>query len=249
MPYEVMATQKTPALIIYLIDSSQSMSETLDGVPKISHVHNALQRVISRMVRRSTKGELVSPRYRIAMITYSTDTDDILKGIKTIDEIAMMGVPDIQPSNRTDTAKAFALARDILARELPSLRGHPAPMVCHLTDGAFTGPDPEPIAREIMGMANDDGNVLIENIYVGGGLTHQPIADAQSWSGITSVNELANDHAKKLYSFSSQLPASYSQMIREDEYALNAGARMLFPAGNEELIELAFAMSGATPTT
>src|ERR1044071_7147673 len=122
MPYEIMATQKTPALIIYLVDISGSMAEELDGAPKMTHVLRALARVTTKMVRRSTKGESVSPRYRISILAYSNETVDILPGIKTIDEIAKLGNPNLQPTNTTDTAKAFAFARDLLLRELPSMK-------------------------------------------------------------------------------------------------------------------------------
>src|SRR5262245_37851549 len=99
MAYEIMATQKTPALIIYLLDVSGSMEQPLDGAPKIAHVNKALQKVLVRMVRRSTKGELVAARYRIAMIAYSTTPLDILPGIKTIDELAKLGAPQLTASN------------------------------------------------------------------------------------------------------------------------------------------------------
>jgi hypothetical protein len=248
MAYEVMATQRTPALIIYLLDVSGSMAQPLDGAAKIAHVNKAFERVLIRMVRRSTRGELVSPRYRLAMIAYSTTTVDLLPGIETIDKIAKRGRPELAASNYTDTAAAFALARDILKAELPGLAGHPAPMVCHMTDGEFTGADPEPIAQEIMQMSTSDGNVLVENIFIGPNLTKQPIADARRWPGVMSPGELDDANVAKLYNMSSPLPQSYSQAIREDGYGLQAGAKMLFPAASQELIELAFAMSGATPT-
>jgi uncharacterized protein YegL len=249
MPYEIMATQKTPALIIYLLDVSGSMSQPIDGAPKITLVNNALEKVLIRMVRRSTKGELVAPRYRLAMIAYSTTPVDILSGIETIDKVAQRGAPQLQASNYTDSAAAFKMARDILRAELPKLAGHPAPMVCHMTDGEFTGPDPEPIAAEIMQMSNGDGNVLIENIFVGQNLTKAPIQDPRRWPGVVSPGEISEPLVTRLYNMSSPLPTSYAQAIREDGYAMQAGARMLFPASSQELIELAFAMSGATPTS
>jgi uncharacterized protein YegL len=248
MAYEVMATQKTPALIIYLLDTSGSMAQTLDGASKISHVNKAFERVLIRMVRRSTRGELVSPRYRLAIIAYSNQAVDLVPGIETIDKIAKRGRPELTAQDYTNTAKAFELAHKMLKAELPNLAGHPAPMVCHMTDGEFTGADPEPIVREIMEMSTGDGNVLVENIFIGQNLTKQPIDNAQKWPGVLSVDELTDPHVTKLYNMSSPLPVSYSQAIREDGYAMQPGARMLFPAATQELIELAFAMSGATPT-
>lgn len=248
MPYEIAATHMTPALIVYVLDVSGSMAEPMQGSTRIDMVNRSLEKVLVRMIRRSTKGELISPRYRIGMIAYSTTPTDLLSGIETIDQVAQRGTPQLTPSRRTDTARAFALAGEMIARELSKLRGCPAPMICHLTDGEYTGDDPEPIAREIMSMANDDGHVLIENIYVGESLTSRPIQNAEDWPGIASQTDLISPHAQKLFRMSSALPPSYAEMMQEDGYSLQPGARMLFPAANQELIELAFAMSGATPT-
>lgn len=249
MPYSVVATARTPALIIYLLDVSGSMSGLLEGQTKIEHVNQALEKVLIRMIARSTRGEVVSPRYRVAMCAYSSQPMDILGGIMPISELAKKGRPRLSAQSATDTAAAFAWARDLLRSELPKLAGHPAPMICHLTDGAYTGADPAPIVKEIMGMSNADGAVLVENIYVGPDLTHAPIADPSTWPGIASASEVKNAHAAQLVAMSSALPATYAEVIAEEGYALAAGRPMLIPGTNRELIELAFAMSGATPTT
>ena len=247
MSYNLVATSKTPALIIYLIDISKSMEEELDGAPKIEHVNQAIEKILMRMVKRSTKGEVISPRYRLAITPYSDKPIDILGKIEAINDVARRGKPRLSVSAATDTAAAFLWARDLLRLELPKLAGFPAPMVCHLTDGRYTGSDPEPIAREIMKMGNDDGNVLVENIYVGPNLTKHPITDIENWPGIMSASELNDAYAQKLFSMSSPLPESYANVILEEGYGMKSGARMLIPGTNQELIELAFTMSGATP--
>jgi hypothetical protein len=254
MLYQAVATAKSPALVIYLLDISKSMAEQFDGRPKISHLNDSLNDVISQMVERSTKGEVIAKRYHLAMCAYSDMANDVLGGIMTIDEVAKKGRIDLSPLNLTDTAAAFAWARDLLKSELPKRSGHdpvhPAPMLCHLTDGYYTGDDPEPIAREIMQMTTDDGNVLIENIYVGPNMTKQPIGDSKEWPGIFDVNELNDPYAQKLFNMSSALPESYADFINvEAEYSLKPNSRMLIPGNNKELIELAFAMSGLTPFT
>jgi len=248
MPYNTMATAVTPALIIYLLDCSGSMGEKFDGAKKIEHLNEALHGVLKRMVQRSTKGDVVSPRYNLALVPYSDRPRDVLAGIKTIKEVWDQGRPNFAPTTSTDTAAAFRFALDLLQKELPNLNGHPAPMVCHLTDGAYTGDDPEPIARQIMQLANDDGNVLVENIFIAPNLTQQPISDASAWAGIIDASELHDPYAIKLFNMSSELPASYAEVVQADGYSLKPGSRMLIPGTSKELVELAFAMSGATPT-
>jgi hypothetical protein len=248
MPYTVAATTRTPALIVYLIDISGSMSEKFDGAgSRMDHVNEAIGNILQRMVQRSTKGEIVAPRYRLSMFAYSDTPIDMLGRIETISEVVQRGKPKLSVSNATNTHDAFVAARDLLKRELPNLNGKPAPMVCHLTDGEYTGLDPQPVAEEIMRLGNDDGKVLIENIYVGSGFV-KPIKRIDSWLGIRSEEELKDDYAKKLYRMSSPLPESYAQVVEQEGYSLKPGSRMLIPCNSKELIELAFAMSGATPT-
>src|SRR5215207_7321108 len=112
MPHNTMATSVTPALIIYLLDCSGSMGEKLDGAKKIEQLNEALHGVLKRMVQRSTKGDVVSPRYNLALVPYSDRPRDVLAGIKTIKEVWDQGRPNFAPTTSTDTAAAFRYALD-----------------------------------------------------------------------------------------------------------------------------------------
>jgi len=247
MPYEIMATSKTPALIIYLLDVSASMSQALGNKRRIDVVMDALTATLRQMVFRSTKGGRLSPRYRIAMIAYSDHVYDLLDGVKTVDQVAQLGVPDLSPMRTTETAKAFAQAEKLLQAELPNLRACPAPVVCHMTDGEYTGADPEPIARRIMQMTVPDGNVLVENIFISDKILPQPITDPTKWTGIAPDTRLTNDYARKLRAMSSPVPESYRAMMLENNYHLAPGSLMLLPGMTPELVAMGFQMSAATP--
>jgi hypothetical protein len=245
--YKIPATSKTPALIIYLLDVSASMQQDCGGKTRIDVVTEALQKVAVKMVQRSTKGTIVSPRYRVAMFAYSSQVIDLLGGVKTIEELAKMGVPKLTTLDMTDTAAAFAEAEKLLKAELPNLQDCPAPLVCHMTDGEYNGPDPMPVAKRIMAMSVPDGNVLVENIYVTtSGLN---IPDVNSWPGVSSESELPDRYSPTLFQMSSPIPESYRSVMREFGYQLEDGARMFFPGDQPDLVELGFAMSGATPVT
>lgn len=71
--------------------------------------------------------------------------------------------------------------------------------------------------------------------------------DLEVWPGVFDVCELKSSYAQKLFYMSSPLPHSYAEVIDEEGYALRPGSRMLIPVNDYDLIELAFAMSGATP--
>lgn len=248
MSYEIQANAKQPALVIYVLDVSGSMSANLSGRRRIEVVMDALQAALQMAVFRSTKGSRVSPRYRIAIYAYSDDVYDILGGIKTIDQVAHLGVPVLSTMRRSDSARAFAEVEKLLTKEMPNLNNCPAPLVCHMTDGEFTGSNPEPIVRRIMNMSNNDGNVLVENIFISDKLLAKPIGDAHNWPGVLPDTAMANEYANKLRSISSKLPESYRIMMLESGYQMAEDAVMMIPGMSQELVELGFVMSTATPT-
>ncbi len=247
MPYEIMATSKTPALVIYLLDVSASMGQPMGNKRRIDVVMDALTAALRQMVFRSTKGGRLSPRYRIAMFAYSDHVYDLLDGIKPVDQVAHLGVPELSPMRTTETARAFAQAEKLLQAELPALHNCPAPLVCHMTDGEYTGADPEPVVRRIMQMKVPDGNVLVENIFISDKILPQPIGDPTRWPGIRPDTRLTSEYAKKLRAMSSPLPESYRAILNENGYQLAPGALMMLPGMTPELVALGFQMSAATP--
>ncbi|MCM3128840.1 vWA domain-containing protein [Paenibacillus provencensis] len=248
MNYTIQASQRTPALIIYLIDISASMNMMMDNRRRMDIVYEALSLAIRQMVFRSTKGSRLTPRYRIAILAYSDDVYDLLGGVKGIDEIAAIGsIPDLTPMRFSDSAKAFLQAEKILQAELPFMQDCPAPLICHMTDGVATGEDPEPIARRIMNMSVPDGNVLIENIFISDHLLSAPIPEPRRWTGISQDTELKDEHGEKLKKMSSPLPESYREMLVEADYLLARGSLMMLPGTCAELVSIGFQMSAATP--
>jgi len=247
MAYEILATSKTPALIIYVLDASTSMTQPLGDSRRIDVVSEALSTAIQQMVFRSTKGVRVSPRYKIAMYAYSDHVYDLLDGVKTVDYVARLGIPELITMRSTDTERAFIQVEKLLQRELPYMDNCPAPLVCHMTDGEYTGKDPIEVVERIMDLKNSDGNVLVENIFISDKLLNEPINDARAWPGITHETELINEYAKELRYMSSPIPEGYRIMMKEAGYNIEEGAVMMLPGMTKALVEMGFVMSTATP--
>jgi len=245
--YEIEATSKTPAFIIYLLDVSASMRTNMGGKQRIDVVADALQAAFQQMVFRSTKGSRIQPRYRVALYAYSDKVYDVPGGVKTIDQMAQLGIPDLKTLRTTDTAEAFRKAKKLLEQELSQLGGCPAPLVCHMTDGEYTGDDPEPVVREIMQMTTDDGSVLVENIFISDKILPQPIGDVYRWPGVRPKTKLTNEYAVKLRAISSPVPDSYRVMMLEMGYNVAQDAVMLLPGTTPALVQMGFQMSAATP--
>lgn len=247
MAYNILATSQTPALIIYLLDVSGSMTMNLHGKPRIEVVMDALSAALQQVVFRCTKGSQISPRYRIAMYAYSQEVYNILGSVMTIDKVANLGVPVLSTIGATNTDLGFLEVEKLLQQELSNLDNCPAPLVCHMTDGEYTGSDPEPVVRRIMEMGNSDGNVLVENIFISDNLLGDKIKDPYNWEGVTSDSRLKTDYAMTLRSISSRLPESYRVMMAENGYSIAPNSYMMLPGMSPELVQMGFVMSMSTP--
>lgn len=246
MPYELSATSNSPALIIYVLDVSASMNQPLGAKRRIDIVSDAFGAALRQMIFRSTKGVRVSPRYRLAMFAYSDGVYDLLGGIKPVDQVAALGVPEFQTYRSSDANRAFLEVERLLTEELPRIQNCPAPLICHMTDGEYTGQDPELVARRLMNMRVNDGNVLLENIFISERVLPQPVTKAHEWPGVLPDTRLGDNYAKKLRSISSPLPYSYWVMMRESGYHISENAMMMLPGNSPELVEMGFVMSSAT---
>jgi hypothetical protein len=249
MPYTVPATSDTPALIVYLLDSSGSMQQRLGAGTRQEVVTHALQQSLQQMVFRSTKGMRVSPRYRVAIFAYNEKVYDLLDGVRTIDDVLTRRIDGIQPSGRTNTAQAFERAEALLLAEIPTLLDAPAPLVCHMTDGEYNdGPDPFAAVSRVKNLEVPDGHVLVENVFMSDQVLTTPIDAVDTWPGVSMATPLRTDYARRMRDFSSALPQSYRDvLVSEHEYVLAADSVMMFPGTSPELIELAFQVSASTP--
>lgn len=246
--YTTFATSQTPALVIYLLDLSASMNTELDGKPRVQVVREALRSAMQQMIYRSTKGSILSPRYRVAIIGYSDEVRDVYGGVRTIKEVAGWS-PDLQTMRTTDTALGFSMVERLLKAELPNMKDCPAPLVCHMTDGEYTGDNPSPIVERIKRMRVPDGYVLVENIFISNTVLAKPIGDPRQWQGITSRTRFCDKYATMLRDLSSPLPESYRGMMIEMNYDISQDAVMMLPGTSPELVAMGFQMSASTPYT
>lgn len=250
MNYTTLATSETPALIVYLLDISASMDKRLGGKDRLSTALEALESSLRTMVFRSTKGAAIAPRYRIAVYLYSDDVYDLLGGVLTVDKAVGMDLSRrrMDTGRGTDTARAFAAAAELISHELPHMQGHPAPLICHLTDDRYTGKNPGPIVESVKRMRNRDGSVLVQNIFISNRLGKISGKDAYKWHGITRETAIKDRYGEELKAMSSPIPESYHRVMREFGSAILPEAVMLFPGNTPEFIRFGFQMSGSTMT-
>ncbi len=249
--YTQVATATTPALIVYLIDISRSMTLPLGNKRRIDVVRDALAVTLRRMVFLSTRGSRISPRYHVAVLAYSTNVYDLIGGIQSIDRLANLDVPQFQTDTLTDTAMGFRRVLEVLQANLSRYANSPAPLICHLTDGEFNGEDPSPIVKQIRSLRVNDGSVLVENIFINDKvMISGGIGDLRTWQGITTATRFTDDNIGKyaalLRNMSSPLPTSYHSVMNEQGYRISPSAIMMLPGTDMSLIEMGFVMSSST---
>lgn len=244
--YTQPATTLTPALIVYLIDASDSMNDACEATTKIDMVNKALRAAVKDMVRRSLRDGVVQRRYKLAILAYSTKVVDVLGGIRDLPELLRTGVPELSAGGVTDTAAGFRKVEELIQENLSQFQDGPAPLVCHLTDGVFTTLDPAPVIGRIRNMSVADGAILVENVYVADQMLRRAVRDWGQWPGVLRESEIADDYARYLWSLSSKLPESYRLNINNYGYNLGPGAAMFFPGANSDLVRLAFVITAAT---
>ena len=244
--YTQPASAVTPALIIYLIDASNSMNDAEGGQTRIQMVQAALVAAFKDMARRSMRDGVIQRRYKIALLAYNDRVTDMLGGIRDLPDALSDGIPAIQTGGITDMAAGFEAVEQLLTTHLVEYEECPAPLICHLTDGLFTTKDPTPIVKRIAAMHVRDGAVLMENIYMAQDMLRHPPKSWQEWHGVQRAGDLNDDYARFLFRLSSPIPESYRENLNNYDYQLQPGAVLFFPGAHSELMRLAFAISTAT---
>ena len=118
----------------------------------------------------------------------------------------------------TPMGEALDASLQSLAAWVNSFSDSFPPIVIHITDGDATGMDPEPIAREVMSLATNDGNVLLFNIHLSG-VPAMPVQYPASEEG------LPDPLAVRLFRMSSSLPESTRGLAVSMDLPVTEGSR------------------------
>lgn len=135
---------------------------------------------------------------------------------------------------------AFKLAKDLANQWISDNPDAPAPVVINISDGVpyYNGKNPRicmqetvALAKEIMALSNEDGNVLIFNaqIDMGSGTVKYP----------SDRNAVSQEEAQFLFDITSEIPQSYKAAAAKNELPVKDGSRgCVFGADGVDLIQL-----------
>lgn len=175
MAYSVQWGQKSPGLLVFLLDQSGSMS----GENEIK-VSDAVHSAILELINNCISGTKVKNRVYITIIGYGNEDDvSILKEGWASDFAADLqqckanGTKIIEPVSYggTPMAEGFQMALDCIENWINERETAgteiPAPIVINITDGMPNSEDEATdVAQQIMNTKTPDGNVILFNIHM-----------------------------------------------------------------------------------
>ena len=240
--------RNNPALILFLIDCSYSMSEKYGstGMTKGEFLAKITNNSIDQVILSCEKGDELRAYFEIGVIGYGDKAYEILP-IKTVIDLAnnpreMMktkldGVDIEQPvwlkdptrEVNTDMKAGFEEARKVLDQWIAGHRASFPPVLIHVSDGMWTSDSPVATAQTIQkDVFTDDGPCIVMNIHISNESGDPDAFPDQEPSG--------SDHTKGLFQMSSVLPDSFLNRAKEKYPSVAPGARgYMFNANPEDL--------------
>ena len=172
--------------------------------------------------------------------TLKKKTPDGTGGICEIEIKQPVWVEPIDKDGATNMLGAFSLAKDLVEKWINDNPDWPAPVIINISDGVpyYNGKDYHDcmeetivLAKEIMGMTNSDGNVLIFNAQI----------DSSNVSVVcpNDRSKFSQEGAQFLFDITSEIPESYKAAAAKNELPIEDGSRgCIFGADGVQLIQL-----------
>lgn len=149
-------------------------------------------------------------------------------------------VEPVDTNGATNMLGALQLAKDLVSQWMADNQDGPAPVIINISDGVpyYDGKDPRvcmqetvALAKEIMSMSNNDGNVLIFNAQIDD--SNKKIKFP------SSRDEISQEEAQFLFDITSEVPDSYKAAASKNELPLKDGSHgCIFAADGVDLIQL-----------
>lgn len=162
-------------------------------------------------------------------------------GIVEVDVQQPVWVEPIKNDGATNMLGALQLAKDLAEKWIADNPQYPAPVIINISDGVpyYDGKDPREcmqetisLAKEIMSLSNEDGNVLIFNAQIDNKGNNTEVFPSDR-------SKLSQEEAQFLFDITSEVPESYKSAAAKNELPVEAGSRgCIFNADGVQLIQL-----------
>ena len=162
-------------------------------------------------------------------------------GIVEVDIQQPVWVEPINADGATNMLGALQLAKELAQKWIADNPQNPAPVIINISDGVpyYDGKDPREcmvetakLAKEIMEMSNEDGNVLIFNAQIDNKGNHTEVFPSDR-------SKISQEEAQFLFDITSEVPESYKAAAAKNELPVEAGSRgCIFNADGVQLVQL-----------
>lgn len=252
MAYEKKVSRAEPGLIVFVIDDSGSMADSLPGTSdqKYLWVGRYIGIILKELLARSTevKGQdvVIKPRYFLYFIVYGSNPQVWGGGQMDIQQ----AVEDYTRAGNslglgghlggTDAEQAFREAFDYLSSAVADehFKNSFPPMVFHLTDG-MSDTDAGPVAEQIRQLSTLDGGVLVVNAYIGT-QTSLAYSGPEDFTGYIDPDEAGtSSDNRRMFAMSSTVPPCVQENLTGDGIfpKLRSGARLFFDVRTKEMLK------------
>lgn len=252
MSYQQLASRAKPAVIVFVLDDSCSMGDSLAGTndPRFKWVELYFGHILVELLSRSTDmagdSQRIKPRYYVYVLQYGSSTRVWGNGLMDIEQAVRLFNDNHQSLGLgghlggTDAAKGFLEIESEIQKIVadPRFVDSFPPMVFHLTDGESQS-NASPIADRVKRLATNDGNVLVLNAYIG----TQTLLNYQGpddFPGYLSGQDVGSDPDNlRLFEMSSVLPDIIQQNLVSNRVfpQIRPGARLFFDVRTQDMLK------------
>lgn len=249
--YKAEISRAQKGCLIFLVDHSGSMAEPIAsdygaGQTKKDAVADAINRILSLLITRCTRGVEVWDYFDVGLWTYGGSNE-----VRTVFDLAPISkvaanptriedrvkiMPDraggtfeqkikfpvwLEPmaSGQTPMKVAFEAAAAGVRNWIAQHRTSFPPIIIHLTDGSFTGEDPAPVIHDLMSMSTADGNVLVFNCHISKETRPETLFPGDgAGAGLQGLQRF-------LFDVSSPLPEPMRNTATDEGFPIEKGAR------------------------
>ena len=241
MTYQRTIDRRHPGCLIFLLDQSGSMAESIGAdvsVSKAQALADIINDLLRDIIKRCAKTPDGPPRhyYDLGIIRYGESarsgfsgalSDRYLASVEEVNNAKRMEQRDgieapawFSPlaESRTAMCAAFDLAGHVASGWIGAHQDSFPPIVFNISDGKATDGDPAEWTARLRALRTLDGELLLFNINLSSG-ARQPIIFP------SSARDLPDDYARQMFELSSPLPDFMRSYAKKREMPADVGAR------------------------
>ena len=248
MTYQAQINRQNPTLFCFLLDQSASMNDPAGGISdntsKAQGLADAVNGILADIVMRCSEGNTIREYFDVIVLGYGSEKGKVAPALggtlsgKEIVSISQIGLYPQRFQERTVNGKTYSYpvwvealggadtpmcaalrhCKRIVQGWIKKHRKAFPPIIIHITDGESTDGNPTPLARSLIKLSTEDGNVLLFNCHLSSTIS-PPIVFPDR------VESVPDQYGRQLFGMSSILTPYMQQAALSLGYQITAQSR------------------------